>query len=129
VLILGLAYKRDIDDIRESPSLDVMTLLHQKGATVQYADPYVPNLSARSWHGGFDLRGKPITPSTLAEADCVAILTEHRVVDYQMVLRSARLIVDTRNAIAGRHSHVLKLGAPNPPFDPAPPMPAEEGAA
>jgi UDP-N-acetyl-D-glucosamine dehydrogenase len=96
---------------------------------VQYADPYVPNLSARSWHGGFDLRGKPITPSTLADADCVAILTEHRVVDYEMVLRSARLIVDTRNAIAGRHSHVLKLGAPNPPLAPAPPMPAEEGAA
>ena len=58
VLVLGLAYKRDIDDIRESPSLDVMTLLHQKGATVQYADPYVPTLRARSWHGGFDLHGQ-----------------------------------------------------------------------
>ena len=129
VLVLGLAYKRDIDDIRESPSLDVMTLLHQKGATVRYADPYVPSLSARSWHGGFDLDGEPITPSSLAEADCVAILTEHRVVDYEMVLRSAQLIVDTRDAIAGRHSHVLKLGAPNPALDPAPPIPAQKGAA
>jgi UDP-N-acetyl-D-glucosamine dehydrogenase len=114
VLVLGLAYKRDIDDIRESPSLDVMTLLHQKGATVQYADPYVATLPAKSWHGGFELHTASITPEALAEADCVAILTEHQAVDYGMVLRSARLIVDTRNAIAGQHAHVLKLGAPSP---------------
>jgi UDP-N-acetyl-D-glucosamine dehydrogenase len=128
VLVLGLAYKRDIDDIRESPSLDVMTLLHQKGAIVQYADPHVPALASRSWHGGFDLHGVPITPSSLAGADCVAILTEHRAVDYEMVLRSARLIVDTRNAIAGQHSHVLKLGAPSPALDPAP-IPAQKAVA
>jgi UDP-N-acetyl-D-glucosamine dehydrogenase len=129
VLVLGLAYKRDIDDIRESPSLDVMTLLHQKGATVRYADPHVPTLPAGSWHGGFDVHGAPITPSSLAEADCVAILTEHRSVDYEMVLRSARLIVDTRNAIVGQHSHVLKLGAPSPALDPASPIPAQKAVA
>jgi UDP-N-acetyl-D-glucosamine dehydrogenase len=117
VLVLGLAYKRDIDDIRESPSLDVMTLLQQKGVRVQYADPYVPVLPARSWHGGIELRSEPIAPSSLANADCVAILTEHQVVDYEMVLRSARLIVDTRNAIAGRHPHVLKLGSPSRVLD------------
>jgi len=114
VLVLGLAYKKDIDDIRESPSLDVMTLLHEKGASVQYADPFVPTLHARQWHGGFDLHTEPITPESLAAADCVAILTEHQAVDYGMVLRSARTIVDTRNAIAGQHPHVLKLGAPSP---------------
>src|SRR3954471_15413299 len=114
VLILGVAYKRDIDDMRESPSLDVMALLHQRGATVQYADPYVPQLPARAWHGGFDMQTEPITPSALAEADCVAILTEHRTVDYDMVLNSSRLIVDTRNAISGKHEHVFKLGAPAP---------------
>jgi UDP-N-acetyl-D-glucosamine dehydrogenase len=114
VLILGLSYKRDIDDIRESPSLDVMTLLHQKGVRVKYADPYVPTLSARQWHGGFDLSAEPITSASLANADCVAILTEHRTVDYAMVLEAARLVVDTRNAIAGEHPHVLKLGAPAP---------------
>jgi UDP-N-acetyl-D-glucosamine dehydrogenase len=117
VLILGLAYKRDIDDIRESPSLDVMTLLHQKGARVTYADPYVPALPARHWRGGFDLASEPITASALEVADCVAILTDHRAVDYRMVLQSARLIVDTRDAIAGEHAHVLKLGAPPPPFE------------
>ena len=114
VLILGIAYKRDIDDMRESPSLDVMALLHQKGATVQYADAYVPRLAARAWHGGFDMQTEAITPSALAEADCVAILTEHRTVDYDMVLNSSRLIIDTRNAIGGKHAHVFKLGAPAP---------------
>jgi UDP-N-acetyl-D-glucosamine dehydrogenase len=128
VLVLGLAYKRDIDDIRESPSLDVMTLLHQKGATVQYADPYVATLPAKSWHGGFELHTASITPEALAEADCVAILTEHQAVDYGMVLRSARLIVDTRNAIAGQHAHVLKLGAPSPVLAPAAPA-AEKAVA
>jgi len=129
VLVLGLAYKRDIDDIRESPSLDVMALLHQKGATVQYADPHVPTLPGRSWHGGFDLHGVPITTSSLAEADCVAILTEHRAVDYEMVLQSARMIVDTRNAIAGQHAHVLKLGAPSPVLHSASPVPAQKAVA
>jgi len=118
VLVLGIAYKRDIDDVRESPSLDVMTLLRQKGARVQYADPYVPTLPARSWHGGVELRTESITPSSLAEADCVAILTDHQVVDYDIVLRSSRLIVDTRNAIAGRHPHVLKLGSPSAVLEP-----------
>jgi UDP-N-acetyl-D-glucosamine dehydrogenase len=126
VLVLGLAYKRDIDDIRESPSLDVMTLLHQKGARVRYADPHVPELQARAWVGGVDLHAEPLTPATLAEADCVAILTEHQAVDYEMVRRSARVIVDTRNAIAGRHPHVFKLGAPTP--DDAPLNAASEKA-
>jgi UDP-N-acetyl-D-glucosamine dehydrogenase len=116
VLVLGIAYKRDIDDMRESPSLDVMALLHQKGACVKYADPYVPTLAARAWPGGFALETEPLTDAALAGADCVAVLTEHRCVDYDMVLRCARLIVDTRNAIAGVHPHVIKLGAPAPAF-------------
>ena len=116
VLVLGVAYKRDIDDMRESPSLDVMALLHQKGARVRYADPYVPALPARAWHGGIDMTTEPLTADAIAAADCVAILTEHRTVDYDMVLDSAKLIVDTRNAIAGRHPHVIKLGAPAPPM-------------
>ena len=112
VLVLGLAYKRDIDDIRESPSLDVMTLLHQKGAHIRYADPYVPSLSARAWRGGVELESDPLTAAALADADCVAILTDHKAVDYALVAESARLVVDTRNAIPGSHPHVFKLGAP-----------------
>jgi UDP-N-acetyl-D-glucosamine dehydrogenase len=126
VLVLGIAYKRDIDDMRESPSLDVMALLHKRGAKVRYADPYVPTLAARAWHGGFDMQTEPLTPAAIADADCVAILTEHRTVDYDMVLNSAKLIVDTRNAIAGRHPHVFKLGAPAPVMQLETPAPREK---
>jgi UDP-N-acetyl-D-glucosamine dehydrogenase len=129
ILILGLAYKRDIDDIRESPSLDVMTVLRQRGARVQYTDPHVPQLPVRAWHGGEALESQPLTPSALAAADCVAILTEHRSIDYAMVLQSARLIVDTRNAIPGRHPHVFKLGAPSPQGDLRPDAPSEDLAS
>ena len=129
VLILGLAYKRDIDDIRESPSLDVMTLLHQRGARVAYADPFVPTLSARAWRGGFDLHTEALTPEAIGTADCVVILTEHKVIDYELVRRSAPLIVDTRNAIAGTHSHVFKLGAPSPAIEARDFVPAEPAPA
>ena len=113
ILVLGLAYKKDIDDIRESPSLDVMTLLHQKGARLKYADPHVPTLAARAWHGGFELRSEALTADALADADCVVVLTDHSSIDYEMVAKSAALIVDTRNAIPGSHAHVIKLGAPS----------------
>jgi UDP-N-acetyl-D-glucosamine dehydrogenase len=115
VLVLGVAYKRDIDDIRESPALDVMSVLHDKGCRVRYADPYVPKLPATQWHGGVELACEPLTPAAVAAADCVAILTDHRSVDYDMVLDAAQLIVDTRNAIPGEHAHVFRLGAPAPP--------------
>jgi UDP-N-acetyl-D-glucosamine dehydrogenase len=114
VLVLGIAYKRDIDDIRESPSLDVMTMLTQKGARVRYSDPYVPVLGADRWQGGVELRSEPLTTAALAQVDCVAILTDHRVIDYDLVRRSASVVVDTRNAIEGHHSNVFRLGAPAP---------------
>jgi UDP-N-acetyl-D-glucosamine dehydrogenase len=114
VLALGVAYKRDIDDIRESPALDVMTLLSEKGARVKYADPFVPVLRARDWPGGFELHADVLTRATLANADCVVVLTDHRQVDYGLVTAAAPLIVDTRNAIAGRHPHVFRIGAPKP---------------
>jgi len=112
VLVLGLAYKKDIDDTRESPSLDVMNLLHRRGALVRYFDPYVPVLQARAWHGGFTMRSEALTAEALAHADCVAILTDHQTVDYDLVRRSAGLIVDTRNTIQGAHPAIFKLGAP-----------------
>ena len=124
ILVLGVAYKRDIDDIRESPALDVMTLLHQKGARVQYSDPYVPQLAANAWHASGDVPGdmtsEALTAAALSKADCVVILTDHRVVDYAMVQRTARVVVDTRNAIKGQHCNVFKLGAPAPVPDAEP---------
>ena len=114
ILIAGIAYKRDIDDMRESPALDVMGLLHQKGARLCYADPYVATLASRSWLGGYDLASVSIDAATLAAVDCVAILTDHRAFDYDAIVAGAPIIVDTRHAIKQPHPHVFKLGAPPP---------------
>jgi UDP-N-acetyl-D-glucosamine dehydrogenase len=112
VLVLGVSYKRDIDDLRESPAIDVMSELEQKGANVSYHDPYVPVVHGREWHGKRDLTSVALTPDALRAADCVVVLTDHRVFDYAAVLQHARLLVDTRNAIKGAHPNVFKLGAP-----------------
>jgi UDP-N-acetyl-D-glucosamine dehydrogenase len=115
VLIVGIAYKRDIDDIRESPALDVMGLLHQKGARLSYCDPFVSVLTGRGWAGGYDLHSEALDdPSMFSDFDCVAILTDHRGVDYQGMIAGAPLIVDTRNAIKQVYPHVFRLGAPQP---------------
>ncbi|MBA2458462.1 MAG: nucleotide sugar dehydrogenase [Gemmatimonadales bacterium] len=95
VLVLGVAYKRDIDDIRESPALDIIRLLEGQGARVTYHDPHVPCFA----EDGHEYRSVGLTPELVAGADCVMVVTDHSVVDYSMVKRSARLVVDTRNAI------------------------------
>jgi UDP-N-acetyl-D-glucosamine dehydrogenase len=112
ILILGIAYKRDIDDIRESPALDVMAVLQQKGAKLSYHDPYAPHLAAREWPGGLDMTSVPLTAASLSSADCVVIVTDHKVFKRDEIVRQAKLIVDTRNALKGAWPHVFKLGAP-----------------
>jgi UDP-N-acetyl-D-glucosamine dehydrogenase len=114
VLIAGIAYKRDIDDMRESPALDVMGLLHAKGAKLAYADPYVPQLHAREWSGREDLRAVEMTRGSISQYDCVVIVTDHKVFDYDGLVAEADVIVDTRNAIKAPHPNVFKLGAPKP---------------
>jgi UDP-N-acetyl-D-glucosamine dehydrogenase len=113
IFALGVAYKRDINDFRESPALDVLATLERKGARLTYHDPYVPSLSAGEWPGPQDLVSVPLSAETLASADCVVILTDHRVFDYDLVRTHAPLIVDSRNAIKGTSPHVFKLGAPS----------------
>ena len=95
VLVLGVAYKKDIDDIRESPALDIIRLLEGQGAQVSYADPHVPVFS----EDGREFHAVALTPETVAAADCVMIVTDHSAVDYRMIKRHARLVVDTRNAL------------------------------
>ena len=112
ILVLGVAYKRDIDDIRESPALDVMAVLLQKGARVGYHDPYAPKIAARDWPGGVDLTSEALSDASLAAADCVVIITDHKAFDYAQISKQARLIVDTRNAIKTTSANVFKLGAP-----------------
>src|SRR4029079_7411019 len=99
ILIAGVAYKRDIDDMRESPSLDVMGLLHGKGAKVAYADPYVAEVHGREWSGRVDIKAVDLTRGSIARYDCVVIVTDHKVFDYETLVAEANLIVDTRNAI------------------------------
>jgi UDP-N-acetyl-D-glucosamine dehydrogenase len=112
ILIAGVAYKRDIDDMRESPALDVMGLLLARGARVSYADPYVPAVHGREWSGGYDIKAVDLTRGSIAQYDCIVIVTDHKAFDYKAMIEEADLIVDTRNAIKERHPHVFKLGAP-----------------
>lgn len=100
--------------MRESPALDVMGLLHARGAEVAYADPYVPSVHGREWAGGFDVHAVDLTRGSIQQYDCVAILTDHKVFDYAALVGEARIVVDTRNAIKERHPNVFRLGAPGP---------------
>ena len=114
ILILGVAYKRDIDDMRESPALDVMGLLHERGAQIEYADPFVSEVHGREWSGRFDIRAVDVGRGSYGKYDCVVIVTDHKTVDYEAVAAEADLIVDTRNAIKKPYPHVFRLGAPRP---------------
>lgn len=107
ILILGVAYKKDIDDIRESPALDIMKILERKGALIDYHDPCVPVID---WNGQ-PMRSVSISPELVSSVDVVIIVTNHSSFDYGMVQKSAKLVVDTRNAIKGKYENVLKLGA------------------
>jgi UDP-N-acetyl-D-glucosamine dehydrogenase len=129
ILIAGIAYKRDIDDMRESPALDVMHLLQERGAKLEYSDPYVRTLAGTHWPGGIDMTSVDLSPETVARFDCVVVLTDHRAFDYAMLAASADLIVDTRNAIRAPGPHVFRLGSPRPSARPATagdPMPSPE---
>jgi UDP-N-acetyl-D-glucosamine dehydrogenase len=100
VLVMGVAYKKDVDDLRESPSLKVIEILESRGAEVSYNDPYVPSLRARKLrhYETFDLDSVDLEDRTIAEADCVLIATDHSAYDYDRIVRHARRVVDTRNA-------------------------------
>ncbi len=97
--IAGVAYKRDIDDVRESPALDIIHLLMKRGARVTYSDPYVASLKVKDEF----INAEPLEPMA-ASADCVVIVTDHKAFDYASLVKNSRLIVDTRNALKGMTS-------------------------
>jgi UDP-N-acetyl-D-glucosamine dehydrogenase len=97
VLVLGVAYKKDIDDVRESPALDVMAELAARRAVVGYHDPHVARVAFEGQH----YESQPLTTESLAAADCVVITTDHSSFDWALVRAHARLVVDTRNALRG----------------------------
>jgi UDP-N-acetyl-D-glucosamine dehydrogenase len=113
ILVAGVSYKRNVDDIRESPALDLLGLLKSRGAEVAYSDPHVRTLSGRLWADGVDLAH--VDPAAMAPGayDCVVVVTEHAAFDYEQLQRIGKTVVDTRNAIRKPQPHVVRLGAPS----------------
>ncbi len=102
ILILGVAYKKNVDDQRESPSLKIIQLLKRQGAQVEYHDPYAPTCANHRHYPEINLKSLPLTPENLNRFDAVVIATDHDHVDYELVSQYAPLIIDTRNALAAR---------------------------
>ncbi len=106
ILVLGIAYKKNIDDTRESPAAELMEILHQKGAIISYSDPYVPVFpKKRDYY--FDLKSVEITTDSLSEMDCVLLVTDHDHFDYDFIQKNSPLIVDTRGRY--RHEHFVNV--------------------
>ena len=95
ILVLGVTYKRNTNDIRESPALEVLHGLYEKGAFVYYSDPYVPSLEI----GNRTLKSTATTPEILQSMDCVLVLTDHSTFDYEMIAANSFLVLDKRNAL------------------------------
>jgi UDP-N-acetyl-D-glucosamine dehydrogenase len=108
ILVLGIAYKKDIDDQRESPSLKIISLLRQKGIKVEYNDPYVPESSGHREYPGLALRSVDLSAKRLRAADAVIIATDHSSYDYDRIVKNANLVIDTRNAVKTKSAKVIK---------------------
>jgi UDP-N-acetyl-D-glucosamine dehydrogenase len=103
VHLVGVAYKRDVNDMRESPALDVLELLTKRGAVLSYTDPWVPELQ----HGGHAMKSVDLAGALAAKPDCAIICTDHSSFDYETLIASGTLIVDTRNALKGREAETI----------------------
>jgi len=98
LLVLGVAYKKDVDDLRESPTLKIMEILKKRGADFDYNDPYFPRLHKMRHYDYSDMKSVPLNPDSLAKYDAVIIATDHSSYDYSLIVDSAKLVIDTRNA-------------------------------
>lgn len=107
VLVLGIAYKKNVDDMRESPSVELMEILREKGAAISYSDPHVPKFPKMREHD-FTLSSVDLTPKTVADYDCVLLATDHKKFDYDMLREHATLIVDTRGVYREPAANVVK---------------------
>jgi UDP-N-acetyl-D-glucosamine dehydrogenase len=108
ILVLGIAYKRDVDDMRESPSIILIEKLQELGAMVDYSDSHVPVIPKLRGHTHLNLQSVPLNAATLASYDCVLLATDHSDFDYDAVLKSANLIVDTRGRFPANHAKVVR---------------------
>jgi len=109
VLVLGVAYKKDVDDLRESPALKIMQLLLERGARIDYNDPYFPCLKKLRHYDYSHMQSVSLDPASLAAYDCVVIATDHSSYDYQAIVDAARVVVDTRNATRRITRHREKI--------------------
>jgi UDP-N-acetyl-D-glucosamine dehydrogenase len=111
VLLLGMAYKKNVDDARESPGMEILELLLKKGAVVEYSDPHIPILPAVRHYPALRLRSQDLTPDRLRSRDCVVVVTDHSAYDWESIVAHSKLIVDTRNATSRvdvSKSHVVR---------------------
>lgn len=107
VLVLGIAYKKNVDDMRESPSVEMMEILRNKGAIISYSDPHVPKFPKMREHN-FDLESMSLTAEMLAKVDCVLLATDHAKFDYEFIKQHSKLIVDTRGVYLQPAAHIVK---------------------
>ena len=107
ILVIGVAYKKNVNDVRESPALDVMKLLENDGAELSFYDPYVPFVGL---NGNRMMGMETLSKETLNNSDAIVIMTDHDQIDFQFVVENGNLIIDSRNVIKMNHSHVIKLG-------------------
>jgi UDP-N-acetyl-D-glucosamine dehydrogenase len=107
ILVLGIAYKPNVDDMRESPSVELMEILHEKGATVAYSDPFVPVFPKMREHY-FDLESTELTSDNIRNFDCLLIATNHTAFDYDFIKANANLIVDSRGAYCDSFDTLVK---------------------
>ena len=105
ILVLGVAYKRDVNDLRESPAIEIIKLLEEKGAKIKYHDPFVPQMDLEPKI----IRSVKLTKQAVASADCVIIITDHTNIDYDMVVKNAKLIFDTRNVLKNFKNYREKI--------------------
>jgi len=107
ILVLGIAYKKNVDDMRESPAVEVMELLRQAGAEIAYSDPHVPIFPKMREHS-FDLSSVELTPETIASFDALVLATDHAKFNYEMVRQNAQLIIDSRGVYREPAENVVK---------------------
>jgi len=107
ILVLGIAYKRNVDDMRESPSVEIMELLRRSGAIVEYSDPHVPEFPKMREHD-FELKSQPLTPEVLGSFDAIVVATDHDDFDYDVILSEARLIIDSRGVYRDYNQKVVR---------------------
>jgi UDP-N-acetyl-D-glucosamine dehydrogenase len=112
VLIAGVAYRPEVDDVRESPALELLALLHARGALLSYTDPHVALLPGHLWENGIDLRHVDLSTAAAGSYHCAVVMTDHSGFDYHALQRAAAVVVDARNAIEAPGPNVVRLGAP-----------------